>query len=279
MSAAAAWLIASRSAADQEPPPQLAESTRTFAPAVPAKAALMSMANSMALMASEVLPEPLESRNLTAMMLAVQLTPATPLPLLPTAPIVPATWVPWLLSSRGKQLLLMALKPWVPAGHETVKPPMFTLNAVGADQMLAARSGWFQSTPVSMMATTLAREPVVMFQAGTALMSAPGRPPAPFTIWPVFWSAQSLPNSGSFGTAVVCRMKFGSTYSTSGCSDRFWISVATSWLRERNRWNPDRPTGWATSASAICVACSTEADEAPLLNLMSTSPATTGWPA
>src|SRR6267378_5066974 len=100
------------------------------------------MVISMALMAPAVEPLPPESRNFAPMMLASQLTPTTPTPLLPTAPIVPDTCEPWLLSSSGLHVLLMALKPCVPAAHVIKSPPMFTMNAVGADQTLAARSGW-----------------------------------------------------------------------------------------------------------------------------------------
>ena len=39
--------------------------------------------------------------NLRAMISAVQHTPATPMPLLPTAAMVPEVWVPWPLSSMG----------------------------------------------------------------------------------------------------------------------------------------------------------------------------------
>ena len=44
-------------------------------------------------------------RNFKAMIETDQLTPATPWPLLPTAPIVPETCVPWLLSSIGSPSL------------------------------------------------------------------------------------------------------------------------------------------------------------------------------
>ena len=40
-----------------------------------------------------------------------QLTTATPMPLLPTAPMVPATWVPWPLSSKGLLSLLAKSQP------------------------------------------------------------------------------------------------------------------------------------------------------------------------
>ena len=37
--------------------------------------------------------------DLTASICTLQATPATPVALPPWAPMVPATWVPWLLSS------------------------------------------------------------------------------------------------------------------------------------------------------------------------------------
>ena len=48
----------------------------------------------VALVNSDVEPEPELSRNFSPMMLAVQFTPATPVPLLPVPPMVPLTWVP-----------------------------------------------------------------------------------------------------------------------------------------------------------------------------------------
>ena len=66
------------------------------------------------LMALAVVPPPPALKNLSPMMLAVQLTPTTPTPLLPSAPMVPETCVPWLLSSLGSQVLVIALKPRVP---------------------------------------------------------------------------------------------------------------------------------------------------------------------
>src|SRR5262249_10283754 len=91
-------------------------------------------AKSIAVMASAVLPEPPASRNLRPIKVTVQLTPTTPAPLFPTAPIVPETWLPWLLSSRGSQVRVMTLKPWVPAAQPPIPP--------GLLQTLAARSGW-----------------------------------------------------------------------------------------------------------------------------------------
>jgi hypothetical protein len=42
------------------------------------------------------------------MILTLELTPITPMPLFHTAPMVPETWVPWL-SSSGSQLRVSAL--------------------------------------------------------------------------------------------------------------------------------------------------------------------------
>src|SRR5713226_3732254 len=141
MSLSLARRISSRSACENPPPPQLLESTRTLAPAVSAKAALACTTNSMALIAPSVVPDPPAFRNLAPMILAVQFTPATPMLLFPTAPMVPEQCVPWLLSSSGLQVLLMALKPCVPAAQLMVMLPMVTVKSAGADQMLAARSG------------------------------------------------------------------------------------------------------------------------------------------
>ena len=94
MSAWFARLISSSSDCANPPPAQLFESTRTFAPP-PGNAAFAWTANSIALIAPARLPPPFALRNLSPMMLATQLTPATPVPLLPTAPMVPETCVPW----------------------------------------------------------------------------------------------------------------------------------------------------------------------------------------
>src|SRR5713226_2434377 len=127
MSLSLARRISSRSACENPPPPQLLESTRTLAPAVSAKAALACTTNSTALIAPSVVPDPPAFRNLAPMILAVQFTPATPMLLFPTAPMVPEQCVPWLLSSSGSQVLVV--------------PPMVTVKSAGADQMLPARSG------------------------------------------------------------------------------------------------------------------------------------------
>ena len=49
----------------------------------------------MAAMALLVEPLPSAPRNFSGMIDTCQFTPATPTPLSPTAPIVPATCVPW----------------------------------------------------------------------------------------------------------------------------------------------------------------------------------------
>ena len=65
-------------------------------------------------MALAAVPAPVASRNLQARIGVVQLTPATPRPLLPWAAMVPDTCVPWEVveSSSGSPLLVMALMPW-----------------------------------------------------------------------------------------------------------------------------------------------------------------------
>src|SRR5258706_16470252 len=95
----------------------------------------------MPLMASARDPPPLASRNLMPITCVVQFTPTTPAPFPPVAPIVPETWVPWLWSSIGLQVIAAALNPWEPAGHVIVTPSMLTEKGAGADHTLAARSG------------------------------------------------------------------------------------------------------------------------------------------
>jgi hypothetical protein len=87
-------VISSNSACENGPPAQLFERTRMFA-APDGNAAFTWMANSIAFTASASVPVPLADRNLSPIMLANQLMPVTPTPLFPTAPIVPATCVPW----------------------------------------------------------------------------------------------------------------------------------------------------------------------------------------
>src|SRR2546428_9968492 len=100
------------------------------------------MTNSIALIELASGPVPSASRNFDAMRLAVQFPPVGPRLLLPTAPTVPETCDPWPWSSQGSQVLVIALKPCVPAAHVIVWPPMVTVNDSGADQTFAARSEW-----------------------------------------------------------------------------------------------------------------------------------------
>ena len=59
------------------------------------------------------------------------------------APMIPETWVPWLLSSKGSQELSNELKPWTPAEHCTWLPlKVVTVKLLVADHTFAARSGW-----------------------------------------------------------------------------------------------------------------------------------------
>src|SRR6266516_4775751 len=108
----------------------------------------------MAFTASLVKPDPDALMNFSPMMRVVQLTPVTPTPLFPTAPIVPDVCVPWPLSSAGLHENAIALNPCDPAGHVIGLPPTVTVNAAGADHMFAARSGCVYSTPVSTTPTT-----------------------------------------------------------------------------------------------------------------------------
>ena len=61
--------------------------------------------------ASAVVPLPNQSRNLSGMIRTFQFTPATPVALLPSAPIVPATCVPCPWSSNGLLSLFTKSQP------------------------------------------------------------------------------------------------------------------------------------------------------------------------
>jgi hypothetical protein len=63
------------------------------------------------MMLAEV-PFPLASWDLQGRMRTVQLIPVTPTPLLPTAPMMPATCVPCPKSSIGSLSWLMVSIPW-----------------------------------------------------------------------------------------------------------------------------------------------------------------------
>ena len=167
----------------------------------------MSLTYSRQSIASAVVPLPVAARNLQAMIRTVQLTPTTPTPSLPTAPIVPATWVPWLLSSMGFEVLLAVSMPkqsstWPLPSSST---PLL-LQSGALRNMFADRSGWFQSTPESITATTTALLPVVRFHASRTSMSASGTPP----LWPELLSAHSSPKRGSLGVTWRSTIQLGS---------------------------------------------------------------------
>ena len=63
--------------------------TRTFTPAC-----FAAMSHSRAAMSWLVDPLPAAFRNFTGKIVVLQFTPVTPIPLLPTAPIIPAMCVP-----------------------------------------------------------------------------------------------------------------------------------------------------------------------------------------
>jgi hypothetical protein len=86
--ASAAW-IAARSEALKPPPPQELLLAMSLTPRC-----FIWIPYMIALMALEVLPLPEELRNFPPISFTFQATPVTPTPLLPTAPMVPATWVP-----------------------------------------------------------------------------------------------------------------------------------------------------------------------------------------
>src|SRR5689334_2167446 len=84
----------------------------------------------------------------TGMILAWYATPTSPMPLLPTAAIVPATAVPWPFTS----LVLLLLSQMFHPGTR-----------------FACRSGWFDCTPLSRTATVMPA-PVDVFHAVAALI-------------------------------------------------------------------------------------------------------------
>ncbi len=82
-------------------------------------------------------------------------TPMTPLPFFAAA-MVPATWVPWVSTSRQAPVRVSGL----PYAQETES----------AASKFGARSWCWSSTPVSSTPTLTDGEPVVTFQAWSALI-------------------------------------------------------------------------------------------------------------
>ena len=149
------------------------------------------------------------------MILTVQLMPASPTPLLPAAPIVPATCVPWPWSSVGllsfpakSQPCQSSTKPLWSLSIPSVRQPL--QFSPGLIQICELRSGCDQSTPVSITATVTLELPVVTFHASGASMSASGAPGEPLIVWPVLFSPHVLPNDGSFGSESMLITELGS---------------------------------------------------------------------
>ncbi len=68
-----------------------------------------------------LVPTPSGPFALHGMIWTLQLTPTTPMPLLPTAPTMPAVNVPWPLSSIGSHVIGFekVFNPCVPCGQVT----------------------------------------------------------------------------------------------------------------------------------------------------------------
>src|SRR5215510_16393971 len=94
--AAPAALMASSSACEKPPPPHELLVSRQP----------MTIEYWMPAIAASVEPDPAELRNLIPAILACQLTPTTPMLLLPVPAIVPEQWEPCPLSSNGSPSLL-----------------------------------------------------------------------------------------------------------------------------------------------------------------------------
>src|ERR1035438_4039338 len=183
----------------------------------------LASAKSRQMISPEVDPMPFELRNLSGMSCTDHATPLPSTPLLPTAPMMPATCVPWPLSSDGFPLAALpdrtvALMPWrafrywklywivsyVPLEVPDVAPVFV--------QRLASRSWCVRRIPVSRMPTMTPEASVRVFiHAGTAWMSAPATPgPATLGLDPVLFKPHWLEKSGSLGgppaVAYACLM-------------------------------------------------------------------------
>ncbi len=137
------------------------------------------------------LPDPLASRTFKAISLTLQQTPATPLALFPTAPIVPAQCVPCPASSSGILSAFTKSQPLVSSMYPlpSSSTPGAPLTSAVFFQRLGDKSGWARLIPVSSTATTTLVLPVVKSHAPVALIL-------------------TMPHSSlqrvSFGTAAIC---------------------------------------------------------------------------
>src|SRR5437762_2337810 len=129
-------------------------------------------------------PLPVESRTLTGMIGDENATPATPTPLFVAAPTMPATCVPWPLSSAAELATQVPVRQFAP--DEVWTRPL--------------RSGCDDWTPVSTTAS--GAPPVETYEPGYDV-----QPPTAS----IFENPHCEPNDGSFGAERVARaMKFGS---------------------------------------------------------------------
>src|SRR5208283_5313950 len=123
---------------EKGPPPQL-----LFVATILTPESFSDLIRSRHSIAPPTSPPPWASKNLQGRIWTCQFTPLTPTPLLPTAPIVPETWVPWPLSSMGSQVPDMELKPREFVGQVMEFPLMsFAWNEAVAVQMFWPRSVW-----------------------------------------------------------------------------------------------------------------------------------------
>ena len=165
-----------------------------------------------------LVPFPVLSWDLHGTMVTCQFIPVTPIPLFPTAPIVPAVWVPWPKSSSGSLSWLMVSIPWQSSTYPSPSSstPGTPVHSGVLFHTFAARSTCTCGsicTPVSNNPTATVLLPVVRSHAFGPSTSSPGVPP----ICPVFCQSHWRLNEGSLGTvSSMCEMKLGSAYMTSG---------------------------------------------------------------
>ena len=96
----------------------------------------------MAHMAADTEPRPSGPLIRSGMIFTPGATPATPIPLLATAPMVPAAWVPNPASSASEELPSQKFHPWMSSTNPSPSSSMpFPGISPGFVQMLAARSG------------------------------------------------------------------------------------------------------------------------------------------
>ena len=155
-------------------------------------------------------------------------TPVTPRPLFAVAVIVPATWVPWPLSSRHEPEVIRPATDW----------PQSTV--------LPARSSWVWVIPVSTIPTLTpplcGKAPIpATSQPSGASMSASATPP----VWPVLLRPYSSRKRGSFGVAKSCIGRSTSAYSTSARRLRAAAAAAGSPVVRTTR----APRAWIVSPS------------------------------